>query len=234
MSVNSQMYRTDIGAALRYLISYIHATSESVMPAMILEYDRNTHKAMVQPLIRIKTEENNQYRFIDRPPIKDITIRNIFTGGFNIDFPLNKGDTGWLIAADRDTTMAKERNANIDESKNAGLQEPVTDGMHLYQFGFFLPDNWCKSVVPQEYRDDLVISSVNTDGKVNLRISISREGKLQITTDNSDGKVVIDMNDVGDKEIRFRKQSRMLRKLSGEVVPVSSIVLSTEDDFVNI
>ena len=234
MSVNSQMYRTDIGAALRYLISYIRATSESVMPAMILEYDRESHKATIQPLVKIKVEENNKYRFLDRPPIKDISVRNIFIGGFSIDFPLKKGDTGWLIAADRDCTIAKERNSSSDPSLNEGPQEPLTDETHMYQFGFFIPDNWGKSNIPSIYKDDLLISTIDENGNSNLRISISSNGELKISSSKSSGSVVIDLKALSGQEVRFRKQSRVVLDYSGNLVPVSSIVLSTSDDYINV
>ena len=55
---------------------------------------------------------------------------------------------GWIIAADRDTSFAISRNANVDESKNTkenggGPQEYSNFNKLKYSFGFFLPDGYC-------------------------------------------------------------------------------------------
>ena len=133
------------------------------LPCKVLEYDRSTHIARLRVLFNWKLLDG---QIIEGCEIAGITLRRLFAGGFLIDFPINVGDTGWLIATDRDATLAK------------GLSDvalPASPFNNSYSSGFFIPDAW---------GDDskLGISGV-PDGKLSIQ---TKDGSQQIAI-GSDG-----------------------------------------------
>ena len=91
------------------------------MPAIFLGYaddDRASDMAWVQPLVKHK---NSQGVTQDRGRIL-VPIRNFQHGTFMIDAPLVKGDTGWLIAGDRDNTYVLAAN-NAIQGVDSGIGE---------------------------------------------------------------------------------------------------------------
>lgn len=119
-------------------------------PASILSYDRVTGKATVLPLVKLVCF-NGEYYTLPRQPY-EVTVRRIACGGITIDIPLYEGDTGWVIASDRDTAilkdpssvtasvLASDRDKQIIDTEYQ--QPPNLTILHSLQAGFFLPDNW--------------------------------------------------------------------------------------------
>lgn len=138
------------------------ARMECCMPGMVLEFDRVSHNALVQPLCDFVT---NTKESVQRKPIT-MHVWRFACGGKIIDLPMRKGDTGWIIASDYDTFIQKRNNSNIDESKNEGSSNPNTTESHIYRHGFFLPDNFCTFDDIQRFGDELVIGEYDTDGNI--------------------------------------------------------------------
>lgn len=99
------------------------------MPCQIVSYDRDTHVAEVRPMLnyRVKACPDSECSNIK------IEIRRMMAGGFLIDFPIAKDDTGWLIAVDRDCYQVK------NTSKPA---LPAGAQCNCYKTGFWIPDQW--------------------------------------------------------------------------------------------
>ena len=222
--------RDNFSAALTYLINYIRNGVDCVMPAIILEYDRATHKATVQPIIKIKYEKSEgNYEYKDRPILKSVSVFHLRAGGFDIDIPLKKGDTGWLIASDRDGYIAKKRNSEADVSKNQGAQEPATNDTHTFGVGFFIPDSWCETSVDDKDKNGLVISTLNDDGSTKMKIAVTPDKEVRITGGNGDGSCSIKLNNLNGKDVSFREQTRIIDYNYGTFTKTKSIVLASED-----
>lgn len=116
---------------------------ETVMPAIVIEYDRNTHVALVQPLMRRIDVERNQ---LVQPQI-EVEVRRIYSGDYLIDIPLHPYDTGWVVASERDATTVKAKNPD-QEGKYNGADEPDTGVLHSYINGYFIPDRWGDYYMP--------------------------------------------------------------------------------------
>lgn len=113
--------------ALETLVENGIRATEGVMYGKIETYDRKTHTALVKPMVKILGTNGEE---LERCAIP-CTVLRCYSGNFLIDMPLDKDDTGWIIAADRDTTAAKQSN----EPEN-----PTTLEMKKFRFGFFIPD----------------------------------------------------------------------------------------------
>lgn len=142
----------DLRVALRQFSEGIKRDIQICFPACIYSYDRTTHKAFVMPLVK-RAFFTGEWIYLRRTTFQT-TVRNIQAGGFTIDFPLFIGDTGWVFASDRDTSLLKREGAlteavlagdrKIDVVEDSYQQKPVTTALHTLSFGFFIPDNWGK------------------------------------------------------------------------------------------
>lgn len=156
---------------------------ECCLPAIVKDYNRKSHLALVQPLTNIVSSDGEQ---MERADII-VPVRRIQHGAFLVDFPIYKGDTGWLIAADRDSEtslLSNSGDVDKDNNPNQGGQKPSTGILHKYRFGFFIPDRWGNINLPNDYgvgSNDAVICSRN--GKT--KIVLSQDGNAIISLDGS-------------------------------------------------
>lgn len=147
---------------------------ESCIPAIFLGYqnnDRNTGYGIIRPLIQKKSPDGtvtDRGRYL-------LPIRQFQHGTFMINAPLVEGDTGWIVAGDRDNTNAIQVNSMIQGREsgigkkgaqgvpigNEGPQPPNQFDSHKYLYGFFLPDKWGGVPLPEEFKDSLVIGQVS-------------------------------------------------------------------------
>lgn len=119
-------------------------------PGKVLEYDRTTHRARIQPLLKIRYS-NDETR--DAQPIT-VDVMRFCAGGFLIDFPIKAGDTGWFVSSDKDVTRIKE---------TGETNLPSSAETHSFKRGFWIPDNWQDTEVSD---DGLVLQSVDGTQKV--------------------------------------------------------------------
>ena len=180
---------------------------QGAIPAIVRSYDRKTGIATVQPIVTYVVDTKEGEKLIPRGTY-DVSVIRFAHGGFVIDAPLFAGDTGWLIAADRNAKDAKEANSKIlnadqdDENpSNEGFKRPTDDSLRSFSWGFFIPDTWGDTELTKN--DGLVIKDVDeknvielNDGAIEIKrgdniISISDDG---ITIKNENSEVAINKN----------------------------------------
>lgn len=138
---------------------------ECCLPAVVDSYDRAKNLVTVIPAVnRLKSPDTPDGDPIEIQRAK-MTVNAIQTYGGNIGitYPLKKGDTGWIIASDRDSSIFKQ---------NRGIAKPLNLDFHSYQYGVFLPDRIMGFVVAEEDNDALTIQSL--DGKTRISIQDNR------------------------------------------------------------
>ena len=224
---------------------------ETCIPAIVASYDRRTHTAVVNPLLRHRAADGQVF---DRAP-QTVSVWRWQTGGFLVDVPLFVGDTGWLVASDRGTADVKNWNSAIQGARtgfgpeakkdakgnaNGGNVDPE-EGIdsHRYYDGFFIPDKWGAIAIPSDSSDDLVMEQISPDGKSSGRFRLSPSGVLTFERDQDSTKVIIDPEDFKGKVARFRLQKRVvgvssLTDSQGQheamLTVRQSSVLATEDE----
>ena len=189
---------------------------ECVMPAKVEKYDRSTRLATIKPLVqKFKTTQDGKV-FWDRDSYEEIPVVFPFHGGFTIDFPVNEGDQGYLIAIDRpwdeifDTIQEKGKEWDGKPSK------PDDESLATFEHGVFIPSNYGRILIDDEDEGNLVIARVDKDGNVDGRIAVGDRfvdidmdttvhGSLTIKDDERDRKAVIDAKDLGDTDAKFRE-----------------------------
>ena len=143
---------------------------QGAIPAIVRSYNRKTGIATVQPIVTYVVDTKEGEKLIPRGTY-DVSVIRFAHGGFVIDAPLFAGDTGWLIAADRNAKDAKEANSKIlnadqdDENpSNEGFKRPTDDSLRSFSWGFFIPDTWGDTELTKN--DGLVVSGIVKDPQV--------------------------------------------------------------------
>ena len=123
---------------------------DDFLPARVVSYDAQSKRAVVQPLVQIKTTGGQQ---VSRAAI-EVPVYQSGGGGFVSHFPLKAGDFGHIKASDRDTSLVYQR--------KGGEDIPNTDRMKSFNDGIFYPDTVEAATIPAGYEDAAVMQS--TDG----------------------------------------------------------------------
>lgn len=144
--------KNNVDVALKYFREGIFRNMNVCFPACVYKpYDPEKKKITVMPLIKYGYLDKDKMKYVRRQPY-DVSLREIRCGGFQIHIPLYVGDTGWVIASDRNTTLLKQdgvptvsvlekdrEDKVLDEEYQA---EPGVSDCHEFISGFFIPDNW--------------------------------------------------------------------------------------------
>ena len=164
---------------------------QGAIPAIVRSYNRKTGIATVQPIVTYVVDTKEGEKLIPRGTY-DVSVIRFAHGGFVIDAPLFAGDTGWLIAADRNAKDAKEANSKIlnadqdDENpSNEGFKRPTDDSLRSFSWGFFIPDTWGDTELTKN--DGLVIKDVDEKNVIALNdgaIEIKRGDNIISISDN--------------------------------------------------
>lgn len=137
---------------------------ESCIPAVVDSYDRTKHEAVVRPAINMLLTTGEQ---VERAKV-NVTVWRMMFGGYLIDLPLSAGDTGWLIASDRDTSNFKE---------SSTPEPPNTYETHKYTAGFFMPDSFGSFTIAEEDDGNMVLQNAAGTEKISIG-----ESSMKITS----------------------------------------------------
>lgn len=144
-----------------FLIDKINMGIDCAIPVIVQSYNKATNRATVKPAI---TGVATQGQKISKPSYSNIPVLRLSGGDSYISFPIKSGDTGWLIACDRNISIFKQ---NLTESA------PNDYRKHKFEDGFFIPDS-----INGAGADDLTIDS----GDTNLALKTSKNLTINNTT----------------------------------------------------
>lgn len=161
----------NLAGSILFAFNKLMQSVDGCLPAHIMAYDRNTNRAQVQIDIAILTTENE---IVPRPQIASIPVMQFGGGGYMLNFPINSGDKGWIIANDRDISLF------LQDYKST---YPNTGRIKNFSNGVFIPDIMSGYTINAEDTGNAVLSSI--DGTI--RISLFPD-KIKITAP----KVIID------------------------------------------
>lgn len=127
---------------------------ECCIPAVVEKYDRGTHKATVKPLVNRWKMESGEIEEFERAPVT-VGVLQFAHGGFVVDAPVFRGDTGWLFAGDRGASAAMSANSAYlykaepedpeEWENNKGAQSPDNADGAQFVHGFFVPCSWAET-----------------------------------------------------------------------------------------
>lgn len=130
-----------------------------LLPAQVIEYDAKNNRVAVRPLIMYTDCKGNP---LQRAIIYNIPVFRNGNNNFFIQFPIKKGDCGWIKACDRDISLLKESSNPKQEFK------ANTRRYHSFNDSVFFPDVFSGGDIHEDNKDALNIQSVN--GEVSLSL----------------------------------------------------------------
>ena len=99
-----------------------------MLPAQVMNYDRETNRVQVQILITMISTSGEQ---MPRPVVGSVPVIIMGGGGFSLSFPINPGDLGWIMAADRDISLFLQ---------SYSQSPPNSNRVKNFADGLFIPD----------------------------------------------------------------------------------------------
>lgn len=126
---------------------------DNAMPAIVDGYNPATNRATVTVPFNIVLTNGQK---IKRVPIASVPVLRFGGGGYFIYTPLKKGDSGWIIACDRDIH-------NYLDAKGSQTT-PNTLRAKSFSDSFFIPDSVFKG--PPANSDALTIQSDDGNTKI--------------------------------------------------------------------
>ena len=197
--------KTPVGF-FKALFRLTDATREGCIPAVVVQ--REDERGLIRVLPIAKTMKQTKDKLIGENK-KPLWVRpfKIFHGGFHIHTPLFIGDTGYLIAIDRDCMTAIQKNekpvekdGNLDGLKEKNTSNPDDLTPQRYNYGFFLPCSWVLNdgeLLKEHFnrdegtlKDKFVISNgKKIDEDESCYITIGRDGVIEIHSTNSLARV---------------------------------------------
>lgn len=204
--------KTPVGF-FKALFRLTDATREGCIPAVVVQ--REDERGLIRVLPIAKTMMQTKDKLIGENK-KPLWVRpfKIFHGGFHIHAPLFIGDTGYLIAIDRDCMTAIQKNekpvekdGNLDELKEKNTSNPDDLTPQRYNYGFFLPCSWVLNdgeLLKEHFnrdegtlKDKFVVSNgKKIDEDESCYITISRDGVIEIHSTNSLARINKDSVDL--------------------------------------
>lgn len=168
-----EIHNVDIYEIINWELKKKESNFQYRIPVIVKEYYPKENSVLVQIAIKAilsNTDENGINLQTERPTFK-VSVKQPFAGGVGIVYYPEEGDTGWVEASDRDTTLIKESKEKIEVS------DCYSFSTARYSFGSFTPD----SIIPNftlksDSKGGLTIQSKNAS----TRIIINKSGKIII------------------------------------------------------
>lgn len=148
---------------------------ETMLPAIVVAYDRETNLATVRAAIVVQMATGVN---MARHEVFDIPVLSMGAGGFHINFPVKVGDLGWIESTDRDISLFIQTLTDAN---------PATARHHMFTSARFIPDVFYKYAIAAEDADAMVIQGINS----NSRIAVAQDqirivvGATRIVVDGS-------------------------------------------------
>ena len=145
-----------LAGAIRFAYSKLLQQTDGMLPAKVINYDREHNRVSVQLLITLVTTGGTQ---VPRPQLSSIPVLVAGGGGYFLSFPLNTGDLGWVLANDRDISLFLQTYTQ---------SPPNTARIKNFSDAVFIPDVMRNFTIGAGLSDDVVLSSL--DGSISIAI----------------------------------------------------------------
>ena len=105
--------------AFREILNKMLQNTDGMLPAQVIAYEAPTAnspaRVSVQPLIQMITTAGD---IVSRAQIAKLPVLQIGGGGFILNFPIQTGDFGWIMANDRDISIFLQTYAQAAPNTN--------------------------------------------------------------------------------------------------------------------
>ena len=166
-----------LAGTLQFVVGKMIQNTNGMLPAQVIAYDRTANRVQVQILISMLTSSGAQ---VPRSQVASIPVLSLGGGGYLLNFPLNTGDLGWILASDRDISLFLQSYSQA---------APNTARTFSFSDGLFIPDIMKGYTIATEDAEHAVLQ--NLDGTVRISLwpaqvkitapVVTIEGNLAVT-----------------------------------------------------
>ena len=153
-----------LAGTMQFAFYKMMQSMNGMLPAKVIKYDRTANRVQVQILLSQITTTN---QIVSRPQIASLPVLILGGGGFMLNFNLNPGDFGWVMANDRDISLFLQ---TYDETP------PNTNRIKNFADSLFIPDVMTGYTIDTLDASNAVLQS--TDGTVKISLGT---GKITIS-----------------------------------------------------
>lgn len=154
-SVNPANEGTLVGT-FRHIFGKLLQDVNGMLPAQVIAFNRTQNRVQVQPLIAVLTTDRQQ---VSRAQLASLPVLQIGGGGMIMNFNLNPGDLGWIMASDRDISLFLQ---SYNEAK------PNTERKCNFADSLFVPDVMTGYTIAPEDAENAVWQTL--DGTTRLAL----------------------------------------------------------------
>lgn len=145
-----------LAGTLQFAFERMMMKTDGMLPARVIQYDRDKNRVQVQMLITMITTNGEQ---VPRPQVASLPVLLMGGGGFLLSFPIKTGDLGWVMASDRDISLFLQ---------NYNQSPPNSERVKSFSDGLFIPDTMTNYTIDGDDDESIVIQSLDGSTKVTI------------------------------------------------------------------
>lgn len=149
-----------LAGAVSFAFDKMMQSTNGMLPAVVIAFDRPANRVQVQPQIAIVTTDGQQ---VSRAQIASLPVLVLGGGGFMLNFNIKPGDLGWILANDRDISGFLQTYAQ---------SSPNTVRKNSFADALFIPDIMRNFTIADEDSANAVLQS--TDGTVKVSLGAGK------------------------------------------------------------
>lgn len=165
-NINPDSVQDQLSGAFRFALNQFKKSLSTAIPALIIEYDQATKRAVVQTAINVVMTDRSEAR---RPPIVDVPIIWPSSGGYIMHAPLRRDDAVMLLVSERGLTEFKRLYAQSSPVDDIGVMQ-YRDAVGIPGFGdhepIQVPEPNAMTVQTEDGQQRI---SVNQNGDIRVR-----------------------------------------------------------------
>jgi len=154
-----------LAGVMRFAFNQLLRNTDGMLPAQVISYDRAENRVQVQLMIAMVSTSGAQ---VSRSQIASIPVINLGGGGYVLNFPLQPGDLGFVMANDRDLSLFLQ--TYIESPPNTQRVKNFADGV-------FIPS---------------VLSDYDVSGEDGNAVLQNLDGSVKISLSQTDINIVAD------------------------------------------
>lgn len=183
MATNAQPGRNpadddSMGGMLAVVLRKQLMSTDDMLPARVISFDRTANRATVQPCIHMVTTSD---QLVPRAQLASVPVFRFGGGGMVLTCNLKPGDLGWIKASDRDISVFLQAMRD---------QAPNTARLHSFEDGMFFPDAMRSVVITGEDAENMTLQSLDGTQRVSIATDYvqlaSGEQKLRVSNAGMD------------------------------------------------
>lgn len=150
--------------------------ADGIVPCIVRKVNAQAGTVWAEPIVANVVKKSSGNVAVKRPVYEDVPVLSICHGGFSITIPMFVGDTGLLVALDRNCQTAIAKNSSAltkdqseDNPENNGAFAPDDASLASFDHSVFVPFSFA---APERKDGAIVVKSIQ-DGGIRMEISSS-------------------------------------------------------------